>query len=117
LEWMLRQGDYVPSEYGGLTRLDGAQAVVERVLFRLQARRGALPFLPQLGSQLHLLLREKHSQRQALALRYVAQALEEEQNIKVDRVELEELEENRLLLRVYLDWQGTALQVETELGK
>ena len=48
----LREGDYVPDGTGGLRRTGGQEALLERVLFRLTARRGSFPFLPELGSRL-----------------------------------------------------------------
>ena len=59
MELMLRDGDYVPDGAGGLRTVEGADALLQQVLFRLQARRGGLPFLPELGSRLYLLTREK----------------------------------------------------------
>ena len=44
----MRDGDYIPGRAGGYVRLDGAEALLMRVLFRLQCRRGALPMLPAL---------------------------------------------------------------------
>ena len=78
MERMLRDGDYVPDGAGGLETAEGAEEVLARVLFRLTARRGAMPFLPGLGSRLHEVIREKPGARQTLCARYVAQALEEE---------------------------------------
>lgn len=48
MERKLVNGDYVPDGKGGLTVLTGAEEVLQRALFRLTARRGALPFLPEL---------------------------------------------------------------------
>ena len=48
----LRNGDYVPDGTGGLRRTEGREALLEQVLFRLTARRGTFPFLPELGSRL-----------------------------------------------------------------
>ena len=56
---LLKDGDYVVDERGGLRTVEGAQDLLQRVLFRLQARRGSFPFLPELGSRLYLLPREK----------------------------------------------------------
>ena len=53
MELLIRDGDYVPDGSGGFLRLEGAQELLERVLFRLVARRGGMPFLPELGSLLH----------------------------------------------------------------
>ena len=109
MEFLIQNGDYVPDGKGGLKRLDGTQAVLGRVLFRLQARRGGLPFLPNLGSQLYRLTREKESARQALAQRYVAQALEEETDVTVKSVSVSQLASGQLEVTAYLEWQGEAL--------
>ena len=108
MEWMLRDGDYVPDGQGSLTALSGGEEILARVLYRLTARRGALPFLPELGSRLYQLEREKPSARQALAAQYVEEALREEPDLTVRSVELSEAE-NRGLLTVRLDWQGETL--------
>ena len=75
MENLLRDGDYVPNGFGGFTRLYGAQEVLARALFKLTCRRGALPFLPELGSRLLELGKEKPARRAALARQYAAQAL------------------------------------------
>mgnify|MGYP002512224421 CR=1 FL=1 len=90
MEWRLIDGDYVPDGRGGLTALDGGEEVLARVLFRLTARRGGLPFLPRLGSRLYQLSREKVSARQALAVQYVAEALQEEPDLSVQAVHLDQ---------------------------
>lgn len=108
MEWKLSQGDYVPDGMGGLTALKGGEEMLARVLYRLTARRGALPFMPELGSRLYLLGREKPSARQALAAQYVTEALREEPDLSVRSVELvQDGEKGRLT--VYLDWQGEEL--------
>ena len=108
MEWKLSQGDYVPDGAGGLTALRGGEEMLARVLYRLTARRGALPFLPELGSRLYLLGRERPSARQALAVQYVTEALREEEGLSVQRVELAEDGEAGWLT-VYLDWRGEEL--------
>lgn len=109
MEFQIKDGDYVPDGQGGLRTLEGAQEVLARVLFRLKARRGKMPFLPELGSQLYLLLREKPSIRPALARQYVAQALEEETDVTVTEVELTETGDGKAELTVRLEWQGQPL--------
>ena len=108
MEWKLIEGDYVPDGTGGLTALSGGEEVLARVLYRLTARRGALPFLPSLGSRLYRLGRERPSERPALAAQYVAEALEEEPELSVQSVELVQTGENGLLT-VRLDWRGEEL--------
>lgn len=113
MELKLVNGDYVPDGVGGMCRLAGAEEILGRVLFRLTARRGGLPFLPQLGSQLRLVLREKPSARQALVAQYVAEALKEESGLRVSRVELTDGEAGKLT--AYLQWQGEPLTVTVDL--
>ena len=114
MELKLVNGDYVPDGAGGMVRLSGAEEVLGRALFRLTARRGAFPFLPDLGSRLHLLLREPPSARKALAAQYAAQALEEERNLKVTQVELAGTEDSARLT-VSMEWQGETLTAAVEL--
>ena len=109
-------GDYVPDGTGGLTALIGAEEVLLRVLFRLTARRGGLVFLPELGSELYTLLREKPSARLALARQYVAQALQEEE-VSVADVALADRTDGGLDVTVKLDWKGAALQVSLAVGE
>ena len=57
MELRRRDGDYVPDGAGGFETLTGAGELLQRALWRLQIPRGSFPFLPELGSELHLLLR------------------------------------------------------------
>ena len=52
METKISNGDYVPDGLGGVARCKGTEALLERVLFRLTARRGQFPPLPNLGSRL-----------------------------------------------------------------
>ena len=114
MEWKLESGDYVPDGAGGMTALSGGEKTLARVLFRLTARRGGLPFLPRLGSRLYQLGREKPSARQALAAQYVAEALEDEPGLSVREVELVQSGDSARLT-VYLDWQGEKLTARLPL--
>lgn len=116
MELKIVNGDYVPDGAGGLCRLSGGEEALARVLYRLTARRGGLPFLPGLGSRLYLVLREKPSERQALAAEYVAEALKEETELRVTAVELVD-GEARAWLRVSLDWQGEPLSVTVPIQR
>ena len=114
MEWKLTDGDYVPDGAGSLTALRGGEEVLARVLYRLTARRGALPFLPNLGSRLYQLGREKPSARRALATQYVAEALREEADLNVRSVELTQTGED-VLLTARLDWRGEELTAQLPL--
>jgi phage gp46-like protein len=114
MELKLTDGDYVQAGNRSVSRLSGTEEILARALFRLTARRGALPFLPTLGSRLYLLRREKPLARQALALQYAAEALEEETDLKVTGVALSETE-GQGVLKVYLEWQGETLEAAVEI--
>lgn len=75
MENKLVSGDYVPDGAGGFVRLQGAEALLAQALYCLSCRRGSFPFLPELGSRLYLLGREKPSARTAVARQYAVEAL------------------------------------------
>lgn len=113
-ELQMIDGDFIPNGTGDFCRLDGSRALIQRILFKLTARRGALPFMPRLGSLLHTLGREKKSVRQALCDQYVCQALEDE-DVSVTGVTYTE-EDGVAQVKVNLKWQGEALEVTAQLG-
>ena len=116
MEWKLSAGDYVQDGTGGLTALSGSGEVLARALYRLTARRGALPFLPALGSRLYQLSRERPSAREALAAQYVAEALQEEPDLTARSVKLTPRGEGTDLA-VYLEWQGEGLTLQLPLER
>ena len=110
----LRNGDYVPDGTGGLRRTEGREALLEQVLFRLTARRGTFPFLPELGSRLWQLGQLPAARRQSAAEQYVAEALAEE-DVAVTAVRLAEAGGGRLQLEVELLYQGENLTAAATL--
>ncbi len=114
MELELRDGDYVPDGAGGLRRRSGQEALAQRVLFRLTARRGTFPFWETLGSRLWQLGRLGPSARQGAARQYVEEALAEEKGLRVEDVTLEEREGGGTL-RVALRWEGGVLPVTVEV--
>ena len=111
LKW--EGGDLVPDGAGGFCRLQGSQALIQRVLFKLTAHRGAFVFLPELGSRLHTLGREKPCDRQALCTRYVAEALEGE-DVTVREVKYRPAADGAQVT-VELQWKGQPLVITTQL--
>ena len=107
----LRNGDYVPDGTGGLRRTEGREALLEQVLFRLTARRGTFPFLPELGSRLWQLGQLPAARRQSAAEQYVAEAL-----AAVEQVILTESGGGRAQVTVGLTWQGETLSVTVEVS-
>jgi len=110
MELWLINGDYAADGAGGFVSLNGDEALLQRVLFRLCARRGAFPLLPKLGSRLWLLGREKPLSRLSAAREYVEEALEEE-NVSVERVSLSDGGEGRILVNVWLRRNGETMEV------
>lgn len=100
MDLKLQNGGYVSDGAGGLVRVSGGEELLERVLFRLKARRGAFPLMPDLGSRLWELPRVSPAERQAAAEQAAAEALAEE-NLTVEGVTLTETE-NGLAVAVCL---------------
>lgn len=110
MEIKLVNGDYIPDGLGGIQRCSGADALLQRVLYRLTAHRGQFPFLPELGSRLYLLGRESPSQRLTAARQFAAEALIGE-DVTVTDVTLAPLSDGHMAITVFLDYRGTDLTV------
>ena len=114
MELQLKNGDYIPDEKGGVVRLDGDEALLQRVLFRLSARRGGLSMLPELGSQLYLLGRERPEARLSAARQYAAEAVQPE-GLTVEDVRLTDRGGGRMDLTVWLRGENAALTATVTL--
>lgn len=115
MELKIEHGDYVPNEHGELQALSGAEALLQRVLFRLCGKRGQFPFLPHMGSRLYQLGRECPSARQTLAAQYAAEALADEPGLSVLQATLKPGQDGVEQLTLALEWQGSPLSVSLEL--
>lgn len=111
----LKNGDYVADGCGGLERVEGTQALLQRVLFRLKSHRGQFPFLETLGSRLWQLGQVSGGQRQAAAEQYVAEALAEEPGVHVERVTIADSGSGGVTLTAELTWEGESLSVTAEI--
>ena len=111
-ELKLKNGDYVKAG-GRLEKAEGREALLQRVLFKLTARRGRFPFREDLGSRLWRLGTLPRQQRQVAARQFVAEALAEE-DLTVEAVELEE-QGDRTVLTARLTWEGQALAVTLDI--
>lgn len=114
MELKLCDGDYVPDGAGGFVRCAGAEALLARALFRLTCRRGAFPFLPELGSRLCTLAGEKQSARTALARQYCAEALAGLE-LEVTDVRVTDGPDGAVQLAVHLTVDGESETVEVTL--
>lgn len=109
-ELKIRDGDYVPDGVGGAVRVKGRDALLQRVLFKLTARRSGFLFLENLGSTLYTLGGTAASQRQGAAEATVVQALADEENLKVEQVELSGDQ-----LTVQLNYGGEELNLQLKV--
>ena len=123
MELKIKDRDYVADGAGGLVRVSGwdealgsrDRALLERVLFKLSVRRGSFVLVPELGSKLHLLWREKGESRATAAKQYAAEALADEEGLSVMGVEL--VEKNGLLeLRVLLRYENETGEAVVTIG-
>ena len=93
---------------------DGTQEVLARALFRLTCRRGSFPFLPELGSRLQELGREKPSAREAAAKIFCASALRD-MELEVDDVRLTQLPDGHARMEVWLTVQDEKQALEVRI--
>ena len=114
-ELILRDRDYVPDGMGGFSAVQGREALLERVLFKLAARRGGFALLPEVGSELYLLPACKPSQRENYAQVCVTQALADERELVVTDVTLDQEQDGHGRLWVYLKYQDEPLSVWVEV--
>ena len=115
MELKLRNGDYVPDGTGSVIRLEGEQALLQRVLFRLKAHRGSFPFWHELGSRRWQLGRLPARERQTAAKQYVTEALSAEPGLRVESVELSQSGDGSGALTVGLSCLDEPLTVMLEL--
>ena len=115
MELKIRNGDYVAGA-GQLETLSGSEALLQRVLYRLTARRGAFPFLETMGSRLYTLGSVRRGQRAAAAKQYVAEALQEEKGLTITGVNYQEAFGDSLgQVTVSLLYEGKSYTVEMDI--
>lgn len=115
MELQLKNGDYVPNGAGGLRRVMGSEELLQRVLFKLTARRGGFPFWEELGSRLWQLGQMPAAQRQSAAKQYVAEALADESGLRVEDVELTAEDGGAAALTAELSYGGERLSVTLDI--
>jgi phage gp46-like protein len=107
--------DYLSDGLGSVASVSGGSALLEDILFRLTARRGGFALLPEFGSRMYLLSREKPSARNAVARQYAAEALADLGDVEVTGAWVKQLE-GRLQVQVELNRQGETLAAELEVS-
>jgi phage baseplate assembly protein W len=111
LELKLENGRYIAGTRRGLDTVSGNDELCQRVGMKLSARRGAYPLMPNYGSRLYTLSGIKPSQREAAAKQFIAEALEDEENLVIGEVSITERENGSVLLEVSLSVGDTDLNV------
>lgn len=114
MELLLKNGDYLPDGKGGFVRATGGEELLQRVLFKLTARRGSFPMLPELGSRLYELPRQKASEWEMLARQYVTEALTDERELTVTEVTVTPTV-GGAAVDIALDYRGEMLNVTVEV--
>ena len=111
---LLQDRDYADDGNGGVAVIQDGDELLGEALFRLTVRRDSFPFLPDLGSRMHLLRRVKPSERESLALQYAVEALEDLAEVTVTGASVRQ-EDGEFWVSVELLWQGTRLAVTAQL--
>lgn len=111
---LLKDKDYAADGNGGVTVVKDGEALVNEVLFRLTMRRGSFPFLPELGSRMDGLRRERPSGWEAMARQFAAEALAGLTDVTVTGAAVRQ-ERDALMVTVELLWQGDRLSVTAQL--
>jgi len=111
---MMNNGSYVPDGRGGFRQAEGTEGLLQEALFRLTCRRGQFPLLPQLGSRLYLLPREKASARDMAARQYAQEALEG-LGISVTAAHVEEAADGASLVRLELTAEDAEISLEVRV--
>lgn len=114
MELFLENGDYTPDGKGGFVRAVGGDELLQRVLFKLTARRGGFPLLPELGSRLYTLPGHKPGEWAILARQYVSEALSGEAELTVAEVTVTPAGSGAAV-EVTLDYRGETLAVTLEV--
>lgn len=109
----LREGDYVPDGAGGFQKASGTEDILEQAMFQLTARRGAFSLMPEVGSRLYTLYREKPSVRKTLAIRYAGEALEP---LGVTVKDAVVTEEDPMLVELELSYEGNEMDLEVAVN-
>lgn len=111
---LLKDRDYAADGNGGVAVVRDGEALVNEALFRLTARRGSFPFLPELGSRIYQLRREKPSAWDALARQFAVEALAGLDGVTVAGAAVRR-ERDVLAVSVELLWQEARLPVTVQL--
>ncbi len=111
MELKIKNGDYVLDERGSMQRLSGSAELIQRVLYKLTARREGFPFIPQLGSELYQLSHLADRERSSAAEQAVREALKDEPDLEVTDVQLTDSGDSLYMLTVHLSYHGQDMEL------
>ena len=109
MEMKLFDGDYIPDIWGGFETVSGGDELLQRVLYKLRCRRGGFAPMPELGSGLYLLAREKKENLETAARRYAAEALADEAGLELSEVHVSTGEDGGITVKLSLLYSGGEL--------
>ena len=115
MELKLVNGEYVPDTQSGagFETVAGTSELIQRIMFKLKARRGGFPFLPELGSDLWRLYKEKKSNRLSAAYKYVCEALSDESDVRINGVMVSETGDKlKVNVELNINDNGASISVE-----
>lgn len=116
MELRLENGSYVPSKLLGLDRVEGAEEVLQRVIMKLKAQKGAFFPLPDYGSRLYTLFSIKPNMRETAAKQFVQEALADEAELEMDSLEISYGDDGELRIAASFTYGGDVqLFVDTEI--
>lgn len=107
-------GAYVADECGDFETVSGKEEILQRILFKLTAHRGGFPLLPELGSRLFLLPREKSSDRENAARQFIMEALQEEELVVLETIKMLQVDD-RIELTLWFRYDDTPLKMHLEI--
>lgn len=112
IDFKISGRDLEQTPYNDIKKIKDMEAKKQIILNRLTIRLGSFIYDEALGSRLYLLLREKPSNVNEKANLYVREALESEEDLTVERVEVKWLDKKKILILVFFSWNEVSDKVE-----
>lgn len=114
MELKLVNGNYESGAYGGIKTVSGMEELAQRVIMKLSCRRGQFRPKPDYGSRLYLLTQsERPADRRTAVRQYAAEALADEEGLKLSDTEISAVDCDSLRLRLTFEYTGNEFTVET----
>ncbi|WP_432400921.1 DUF2634 domain-containing protein [Wukongibacter sp. M2B1] len=112
VDFKLENGDLVKKGLGDVQIVTSLESKKQSMMIRLTMERGSFIYDDALGSRLKLLYRGKRSKIPQMADVYVREALEPEEDITIENIEVQWLDKKKLLILVYFKWENVSDTLE-----